>query len=198
MACDFAVGLWSPKRDMADTHRTGTAGQLAVAAILARRGYNVAIPMIDVGEDLLIRNDKTGKIWSIQVKTAKPRKPTRKHQRFQFGLRKDQLKDGPSHLWYVLVWPSKEPSGWGYFVIRRKTLMKFHRHRGAGSFNKKTGNITLNLSVPLPPTPAPKKPKAKKNGKIGRPPKVYFQLSKRCSQLNRWADNFKQWPALMP
>lgn len=165
---------------MASTHRTGTAGQLAVAAVFARRGYNVAIPMIDEGEDLLVRNDHTSKIWSVQVKTATPGVRTTTHQKYQFGLKRTQLRDGPGHLWYALVWPSIDPSGWGYFIMRRDTLERYHRTRGAGSHNASTGKITLNLSVPLDPS------------------SHHHMLSKTLINVDRWIDNFAQWPDIMP
>jgi hypothetical protein len=59
---------------MASTHYTGKAGQFAVMAELALRGYNVAIPEIDIGDDVFVLNDKTGQLSRIQVKTATGKK----------------------------------------------------------------------------------------------------------------------------
>jgi hypothetical protein len=48
----------------------GHAGQVAVMAEFLLRGWNVALPEVDVGEDMLVVKDETGELWRIQVKTA--------------------------------------------------------------------------------------------------------------------------------
>jgi hypothetical protein len=59
----------------------GRAGQLAVMAELSWRGYNIAIPEIDIGDDVFAVNDLTGHMWRLQVKTAteKPQKKSAKY-----------------------------------------------------------------------------------------------------------------------
>lgn len=54
----------------------GRSGQLAVMAEFLMRGYNVAIPEVDVGEDLFVVRDADGELSRIQVKCsiAKPKK----------------------------------------------------------------------------------------------------------------------------
>lgn len=49
----------------------GYAGQLDVMAELSMRGYNVAAPGVDIGDDVLVLNEDTGKIDRVQVKTAR-------------------------------------------------------------------------------------------------------------------------------
>src|SRR5262249_59365388 len=49
---------------------TGRAGQMAVMAELLLRGYNVAIPEVDVGDDVLVVDDGVENLWRVQVKTA--------------------------------------------------------------------------------------------------------------------------------
>jgi hypothetical protein len=63
---------------MVGTQYIGKAGQFAVMAELAFRGYNVAIPEIDVGDDVFVVNQGTGFLSRIQVKTATGRKLTQK------------------------------------------------------------------------------------------------------------------------
>jgi hypothetical protein len=48
----------------------GKAGHLAVMAEFLLRGYNVAMPEVDVGDDIFVVNDWVEKLWRIQVKTA--------------------------------------------------------------------------------------------------------------------------------
>ena len=52
------------------SHHVGKAGQLAAMSELALRGYNVAIPEIDIGDDILVLNHDSGQLSRIQVKTA--------------------------------------------------------------------------------------------------------------------------------
>lgn len=49
---------------------TGRSGQLAVMAEFLFRGYNVAIPEVDVGDDIFVVKDSNGEYARIQVKTA--------------------------------------------------------------------------------------------------------------------------------
>ena len=60
---------------MAKESFVGRAGQLAVMAEFLLRGYNVAMPEVDVGDDIFVVHDRRGTLWRIQVKTAlgKPR-----------------------------------------------------------------------------------------------------------------------------
>jgi hypothetical protein len=48
----------------------GKAGQLAVMSYFLMRGWNVATPEVDVGDDLFVVDDKQGFFTRIQVKTA--------------------------------------------------------------------------------------------------------------------------------
>lgn len=48
----------------------GRAGQMAVMAEFLARGYNVAIPEVDVGDDIFVVRDLSEQYSRIQVKTA--------------------------------------------------------------------------------------------------------------------------------
>lgn len=48
----------------------GMAGHYAAMAEFLRRGYNVAIPAVDVGDDIIVIEDTEGLIRRVQVKTA--------------------------------------------------------------------------------------------------------------------------------
>jgi hypothetical protein len=49
---------------------TGSAGVHAVTSEFLFRGYNVAQPEVDVGEDVVVIEDETGTLHRVQVKTA--------------------------------------------------------------------------------------------------------------------------------
>lgn len=55
---------------MAHENYVGRAGQLAVMSEFLLRGYNVAIPEVDEGDDVLVVNDRADRLWRVQVKTA--------------------------------------------------------------------------------------------------------------------------------
>jgi hypothetical protein len=48
----------------------GKAGQLLVMSEFLARGWNVATPEVDVGDDLFVIEDKEGIFFRVQVKTA--------------------------------------------------------------------------------------------------------------------------------
>lgn len=81
----------------------GQAGQMLVMAEFLARGWNVAVPQVDVGEDVLVLSDKDGTVIRIQVKTA-----TGKAKKYgcsvQYNVRLSQLITNPNApLYYVFV-----------------------------------------------------------------------------------------------
>jgi hypothetical protein len=48
----------------------GPAGEHAVMSELLWRGWNVAIPQVDVGDDIFVVEDEQGTFYRVQVKTA--------------------------------------------------------------------------------------------------------------------------------
>src|SRR5678815_910292 len=48
----------------------GMAGHHAAMAEFLYRGYNVAVPAVDIGDDVYIVEDQAGTMWRLQVKTA--------------------------------------------------------------------------------------------------------------------------------
>lgn len=52
----------------------GKAGHLAIMAEFLLRGWNVAIPEVDIGDDIFVVQDSNGTLKRVQVKTASARK----------------------------------------------------------------------------------------------------------------------------
>jgi hypothetical protein len=50
----------------------GMAGHLAAMSELVYRGYNVAVPAVDLGDDVYVVEDRMGTMWRLQVKTSAP------------------------------------------------------------------------------------------------------------------------------
>lgn len=53
---------------------TGSAGQTSVMSEFLIRGYNVAVPEVDRGDDLFVVHDASGNFDRIQVKTARAKR----------------------------------------------------------------------------------------------------------------------------
>lgn len=117
---------------MASSHYVGKAGQLAVMAQLAWRGYNVSIPEIDVGDDIFALNDSNGKLFRIQVKTATGKKLKRFDRAYwcQFSLRRSHVKSAKSGTHYVLA--GRCGGNWRFLVFKRYVLWRLIK-KGLGT-----------------------------------------------------------------
>jgi len=91
-------------RDAEKGKYIGMAGHLAVMAELSRRGYNVAIPQIDAGDDIFSLNDETGDFKRVQVKTSNsPRiAEGEKTRRCLFSIKREKLNKEEDKTIYVL------------------------------------------------------------------------------------------------
>jgi len=134
---------------MAQHHFVGKAGHLAVMAELAWRGYNVATPEIDVGDDVFAVDNDSGAMRRIQVKTSSPRKQVRS-TRYQFSVRENAITSPMTpDLWFIFVLrsPSAEEmtSRWRFVLIPRQVLNDWTRRLGFGSLNSTNRQIRLTL-----------------------------------------------------
>jgi len=130
-----------PRRDLF----TGRSGQLALMAEFLHREMNVAIPEVDIGDDIVVVRDDNDQITRVQVKTANA-KPLKSPGLFsaQFKLPLHQLENGPLHLVYALV--VRRSNRWEEFVIiRRSILFQLHTSNGLGSVDPKA-NLILALT----------------------------------------------------
>lgn len=122
----------------------GRAGQMAVMAEFLLRGWNVALPEVDVGEDIFVVKDETGDLSRVQVKTATA-KSLQIGYSAQFNISLSQLltKRVPD-LVYVFALRSFE--GWGPFVVvGRDEFAREHENHGVGSVSR--DDLILRFSV---------------------------------------------------
>lgn len=116
---------------MARENYVGRAGQLAVMSEFLLRGYNVAIPEVDEGDDVLVVNDRAERVWRIQVKTAVG---VERGYGFsgQFLVPLLQLADlGGTALYYVFALRCQ--SRWEFVPLSQRTLLREHQTFDAGS-----------------------------------------------------------------
>jgi hypothetical protein len=148
----------------------GRGGQMAVMAEFLMRGYNVAIPEVDIGDDILVVTDSSGEYAKVQVKTALAVK-TREGYSTRYTLKFTQLRTPSSpETWYVFA--NRLDGQWISFVpIARQQLYDFHRLHNVGSLSQ---NSTLGLYF------------------------SYTNDSITCSgqNLSNYLNNWRDWPEL--
>jgi len=123
----------------------GRAGHLACMAECLSRGWNVAIPEVDVGEDIFVVEDETSKLAKVQVKTATGKK-INKGFNAQFLVPIKQLNDTSAkgnELRYIFV--ARYSGVWQPFIIMtRKELEDKHNIEHMGTITKK-GEVKLTM-----------------------------------------------------
>lgn len=163
---------------MASTHYVGKAGQFAVMAELAFRGYNVAIPEIDVGDDVFVVNQSTGVLSRIQVKTATAKRLIQK--RFdgkfvytcQFLANLEHVND-PLVQGSHYAFAARCGNGWRFLVLERAIL----RHLVQNGWGTRTEAGKVALSVVFSSTTS-----AATSTKFG------------ATDLSPYAANWAAWP----
>lgn len=122
---------------------TGRAGHLAVMAELMLRGWNTAIPEVDVGDDIFVVHDSQGDLRRVQVKTALAIRRQYGHSA-QFNLSLPQLQTSMTpEVTYIFA--VRLIDQWDSFVvIDRETLDEEHSSYRLGS-GSSTDRLLLRL-----------------------------------------------------
>ena len=109
---------------------------MAVMSEFLDRGYNVAVPEVDIGDDIFVVRDRSGEYRRVQVKTSYA-KPTGKGTSARFSLRRDRLVTPTApETWYVFV--RRLENQWlDHILITREQLHAYHRASDMGSLSKK-------------------------------------------------------------
>jgi hypothetical protein len=120
----------------------GKGGQLAAMSFFLMRGWNVATPEVDIGDDIFVVDDKKGFFSRIQVKTSNAVERGNGYS-VQFNLPLDQVATSTDpEIYYVFIvcrngeWSDK-------LVIPRQALDDFHIIHKIGSVYKKTNSLML-------------------------------------------------------
>ncbi|KYF61643.1 hypothetical protein [Sorangium cellulosum] len=108
----------------------GRAGEYHAMSELLLRGWNVAVPVVDVGDDAFVIDDRDKTTRRVQVKTAKA-EPIEGHTessgarrlRATFNLSRQQLRTPQAiELFYMLL--VRLPASWRFLVIPRRDLFQ--------------------------------------------------------------------------
>ena len=117
---------------------------MAAMAEFLVRGYNVAIPEVDVGDAIFVVKDSDGEYSRVQVKTALANK-TREGYSARYSIKFVQLEiQSVPETWYVFA--NRLCEKWQSFVIiSRQELYDFHDLYSIGSLSKR-GLLSLYFS----------------------------------------------------
>lgn len=136
----------------------GRAGEFFAMSELLLRGWNVAVPVVDVGEDVFVIDDNDKTTRRVQVKSSLIRRNTKTNLlEASFTLSRTQLRSAhATPLIYMLL--ARESVHWRFFVIPRLRLFKIHNRiveapkSGRGRPPKthedaRTDGLTLTISL---------------------------------------------------
>jgi hypothetical protein len=106
----------------------GMAGHHAAMAEFLYRGYNVAVPAVDIGDDVYVVEDHRGIMWRLQVKTSdRTTRQTRDRDgalvsticSYRLSRRQlDQAKENELFFMFMVRWND----GWRFVLIEREQL----------------------------------------------------------------------------
>ncbi len=121
---------------------TGRAGHLVVMAELLLRGWNAAIPEVDVGDDVFVVRDSDGRLRRVQVKTAIAKSMKGGH-RAVCNLSLTQLRT-PITPDVIYVFVVRHEEQWESFVVIDRTdLVAEHRLNKIGT--ERDGRLVLHF-----------------------------------------------------
>jgi hypothetical protein len=95
----------------------GMAGHHAAMSEFLYRGYNVAVPAVDIGDDAYVVEDRMGTMWRLQVKTSdQPEASVGTYLLSRRQLR--EIKANELFFMFMLRWEDR----WRFVLIRRDKL----------------------------------------------------------------------------
>ncbi len=135
----------------------GQAGQAFVKSEFLCRGWNTAVPDVDIGDDIFVVESYEGSFYRVQVKTSQA-KPTKNGCSARFNLPIHQLNQPLGiDLFYVFV--LRFQNNWERpILISREELNAFYEKHQIGSekgnqlflyfrYDKKESKITCSNQV---------------------------------------------------
>lgn len=132
----------------------GAAGQIYVMSELLARGWNVAIPVVDVGDDVLVVDDEEKSLIRIQVKTGVGVPMKTGGYKVTFNLSQLQLTtEYKSSLIFAFAIRNKE--GWKRILWMERETLKVIRANFEQAFPFRHGTgisdrISLTLKIDPP------------------------------------------------
>ncbi len=121
----------------------GKAGHLNVMSEFLMLGWNVAIPEVDIGDDIFVVQDDNGTLRRVQVKTSTS---TERKDSFsgQFSVSVKNLRNISNILVHYIFLVRQNDEWTKPVIIRQDYLLDHFENNKVGSEAK--GNITFYLS----------------------------------------------------
>lgn len=116
----------------------GKAGHLHMMAEFLMKGWNVAIPEVDIGDDIFVVKDEEGTLRKVQVKTSRG-KATKKGYTAQFSASDLNLANiGPVVGHYVFIVRLDDDTWSKPVIIKQDVLNQMYEDGEVGSLAGKT------------------------------------------------------------
>ena len=121
----------------------GKAGQLYVMSEFLMRGWNVAMPEVDSGDDIFVVEDENDTFYRVQVKTAQAVE-RKKGYGVQFSLPIRQLEEYDAAIYYVFL--VRHNNHWAEIILipQRELYNYFHKQPFGSVYGQ---NLTLYFSI---------------------------------------------------
>lgn len=179
---------------MSERSLFGMSGHLACMSYFLRRGYNVAVPVVDLGDDIIVIDDGQHELRRVQVKSGNPLKRQKTDsldvQETRFSVSRRQLDDprGASLSYMLMAWVWGR---WSFVLLPRGELLRRKaaseargsRRKGSPRPNGEARSDSLTLTIAFSRDPA-----------TGHEDATLWGDSL-AAYLNRWTG---EWPALTP
>jgi len=122
----------------------GRAGEYFAMSELLLRGWNVAVPVVDVGDDVFMIDDNDKTTLRLQVKAA-DEVAEEDGVTAKFTLSREQLRTPQQvELFFMLLIRLKASAKWHFFVLPREDLAAIHKmYVEAGARRKGRGRRPL-------------------------------------------------------
>ena len=118
----------------------GKAGHLTVMSEFLLRGWNVAIPEIDIGDDIFVVQDESGTLRRVQVKTSTSTNRRNSFSgRFKIPLKQlRNLAEVPVHYAFIV----RHLDSWTKpIIIRQDDLLNLFETNNIGSVHGEMLNL---------------------------------------------------------
>ncbi len=104
----------------------GRAGEYFAMSELLLRGWNVAVPVVDVGDDVFVIDDNDKTTWRLQVKSAEGEEIPEADGggvKARFALSRSQLRTPqPIELFFMLI--VRNEKKWRFLLVPRVELLQ--------------------------------------------------------------------------
>lgn len=124
----------------------GKAGHLAVMSEFLTRGWNVALPEVDIGDDIFVVQDDNGTLRRVQVKTSTSTE-RKKNLSGQFNIPITQLREYRVKFPVYYAFMLRHQGSWSKPILIRQDYLIDHFDNGKiGSEHEGTLNLYFSYS----------------------------------------------------